>query len=127
MRAGERSPQEPSGQGLAGGSRAAPGIRHLPGDGDSPRPGQGTSPWTALAQGSLMGQRSWRSASYSITGAGTEGPRWGLKWGPGPQAGLGGWKGTIQPLSALSALTKKSDILAGFFGWLVSWLFGGGV
>lgn len=76
----ERSSQELSGQGLAGGSRAAPGVKHLPGDGDSPRPGQGTRPWVRPARpghqlrGPWQGNRAGDQHPTASQGQGLEAP-----------------------------------------------------
>jgi len=78
----------------------APGIGHLPGDGDSPRPSRDVGPWLGTAGLWGAGGRP----CCSIAGAGPEAPG-GLTWGCGPWAGWGeagaGWAGTVRAGGAL--------------------------
>jgi len=75
------------------GAAPAPGVGHLPGDGDWPRPDQVVGlrggpaqqgPWPGRAGLWGAGDRP----CCGIAGAGADGPR-GLTWGPGAWAGWG--------------------------------------
>ena len=98
-------PTTPASSRAAGGHRAAPavGIGHLPGDGS--RLGQGVGLWVILPWGPVarqdMAVGRWRPALLRhFWGRGWQ--PWGLRWGPGPQAGLGQPQGTGEGQSGLT-------------------------